>query len=125
MVHPAHLAESNPAVEQLQPLFVDLDGTLVKSDTLIDSLLALLRNRPDRLLGFPRALLNGKAAFKAYVTESVSLDVPHLPYNRAVLQFLQQEHRNGRQIFLATGANVRLAEAGRTERARRPTSPKI
>ena len=110
MPHSTHLSEPNPAIGHLRPLCVDLDGTLVKSDTLIDSLLALLRNRPDRLLGFPRALLNGKAAFKAYVTESVSLDVPHLPYNRAVLRFLQQEHRNGRQIFLATGADVRLAE---------------
>jgi 4-hydroxybenzoate polyprenyltransferase len=92
------------------PLCVDLDGTLVKSDTLVDSLLVLVRNRPHRLLGLPRSLLNGKAAFKAYVTESVSLDVAHLPYNRPLLHFLQQEHANGRQIFLATGADERLAE---------------
>ena len=104
--------ETHPdtAHEAITPLFVDLDGTLVKSDTLVDSLLGLIRTHPRRLFGLPRSLLKGKAAFKAYVTESVSLDVPHLPYNRAVLRFLQQEHRNGRQIFLATGADVRLAE---------------
>ena len=98
------------ALEALPPLCVDLDGTLVKSDTLVDSLLVLVRTHPRRLLGLPRSLLNGKAAFKAYVTEAVSLDVAHLPYNRALLPFLQQEHLHGRQIFLATGADVRLAE---------------
>jgi len=98
------------ALEALPPLCVDLDGTLVKSDTLVDSLLVLLRTHPRRVIGLPRSLLHGKAAFKAYVTESVSLDVAHLPYNRALLHFLQQQHLNGRQIFLATGADVRLAE---------------
>ena len=95
---------------ELPPLCVDLDGTLVKSDTLVDSLLVLIRTHPARLIGLPSSLLNGKAAFKAYVTDSVSLDVAHLPYNRPLLHFLQHEHLKGRQIFLATGADLRLAE---------------
>jgi 4-hydroxybenzoate polyprenyltransferase len=88
---------------------VDLDGTLVKSDTLVDSLLILMRARP--LLLFPLAgrLLRGKAAFKAFVTESVSLDVPHLPYNQTLLKFLQHERERGRDLYLATGADVHLA----------------
>ena len=97
-------------VQAHTPLCVDLDGTLVKSDTLVDSLLVLVRNRPGRLLGASASLLRGKAAFKAYVTESVSLDVAHLPYNRGLLKFLQQERANGREIYLATGADVRLAQ---------------
>jgi 4-hydroxybenzoate polyprenyltransferase len=88
---------------------VDLDGTLVKSDTLIDSLLVLARMRPKLLLGLPGRLLRGKASFKAYVTESISLDVAHLPYNRQVIQYLQQERGRGRPIYLATGADSRLA----------------
>ena len=95
---------------RLVPLCVDLDGTLVKSDTLIDSLLVLLRTRPALLLGLPGALLRGKAAFKGFVTDSITLDVEHLPYNRGVLQFLDQERGQGRPIWLATGADVRLAE---------------
>ena len=87
----------------------DLDGTLVKSDTLADSLLALLRTRPRLLLALPGRLLRGKAAFKAYVTESVALDVAHLPYNGKLLAYLQQEHERGRAIYLATGADQRLA----------------
>ena len=92
-----------------RPLCVDLDGTLVKSDTLIDSLLALLRNRPALVFKLPGRALHGKAAFKALVTESVSLDLTHLPYNQTLLKFLQHEHANGRDLYLATGADVRLA----------------
>lgn len=93
----------------LRPLCVDLDGTLVKCDTLVDSLLVLVRTRPALLLKLPGPLLRGKAAFKAYVAESVALDVVHLPYHRKLLQFLQDEHRKGRPIYLATGANEALA----------------
>jgi 4-hydroxybenzoate polyprenyltransferase len=93
----------------LRPLCVDLDGTLVKSDTLVDSLLVLVRTHPIRAFMLPLLLLRGKAAFKASVTESISLDVAHLPYNFEVLQFLREQRSLGREVYLATGANVALA----------------
>ena len=102
------LIEPQQAVAH-RPLCVDLDGTLVKSDTLIDTLLVLLRSQPARLLALPAHLARGKAAFKAFLTESVTLDVVHLPYNRTVLHYLQEEYRRGRAIYLATGADSRLA----------------
>lgn len=95
--------------ETLRPLCVDLDGTLVKSDTLVDSVLAMIRTHPRLILRLPDRLLAGKAAFKAFVTESVSLDVTHLPLNRSLLQFLHHEKSRGRAIYLATGADVHLA----------------
>ena len=94
----------------LRPLCVDLDGTLVKSDTLVDSLLVLLRTRPALVFKLPSRLLHGKAAVKAFVTQSISLDVSYLPYNRQLLQFLQQERAQGRKIYLATGADLALAQ---------------
>src|SRR5579863_2805316 len=100
-------SESEPA--KLTPLCVDLDGTLVKSDTLIDSLLVLARTHPLLLLRLPGMVLRGKAAFKAFVTENIALDVAHLPYNRKLLHFLQQENERGRPIYLATGADAQLA----------------
>jgi 4-hydroxybenzoate polyprenyltransferase len=94
----------------VRPLCVDLDGTLVKSDTLIDSLLVLLRTHPLQVFKLPFMVLQGKAAFKAFVTSSVALDVVHLPYNRPLLQYLQAERARGRAIYLATGADERLAQ---------------
>lgn len=98
-----------PATQSQRALCVDLDGTLVKSDTLVDSLLVLLRTRPMRMLKLPGMALRGKAAFKAFVTNEVTLDVAHLPYNRPLLRFLEAERGRGRKIYLATGADRRLA----------------
>ncbi|MGA2536559.1 MAG: UbiA family prenyltransferase [Terracidiphilus sp.] len=102
-------AAQETAEETLRPLCVDLDGTLVKSDTLVDSLLAMARQNPALLFNLPARLLRGKAAFKAFVAEHVSLEVAHLPYNGALLEFLRHEQERGRAIYLVTGADVRLA----------------
>lgn len=94
----------------LSPLCVDLDGTLVKSDTLVDSTLALARHQPAMLLRIPGWLFSGKAALKRHITSAVTLDVAHLPYNRELLQFLEQQRAEGRPIYLATAADSALAE---------------
>jgi 4-hydroxybenzoate polyprenyltransferase/phosphoserine phosphatase len=91
-------------------LCVDLDGTLVKSDTLVDSALAMARQHPAALLRLPGWLMQGKAALKKHLTAAVTLDVAHLPYNRELMQFLEQEHATGRPIYLATAADKVLAE---------------
>jgi 4-hydroxybenzoate polyprenyltransferase len=103
------VSEPETPAAALRPLCVDLDGTLVKSDTLVDSLLALVRTHPALVFRLPSRLLRGKAAFKAFVTQSVPLDVAHLPYNGSVLAFLHQEHARGRNLYLATGADLHLA----------------
>jgi 4-hydroxybenzoate polyprenyltransferase len=92
------------------PLCVDLDGTLVKSDTLVDSVLALVRQNPRSLLSIPSWLAQGKAAFKQNVTRAVTIDVTALPYNKPLLQFLLREHAAGRAIYLATAADRTLAD---------------
>jgi 4-hydroxybenzoate polyprenyltransferase len=89
---------------------VDLDGTLVKSDTLLDSVIVLARQSPRTLLQFPQWIAEGKAAFKRNVSSVVALDVVHLPYNQPLLEYLRQQHAAGREIYLATGADHLLAE---------------
>lgn len=110
-------ASSNPArgAEMLHssnplPLCVDLDGTLVKSDTLVDSVFALARQNPRAILQIPGWLAQGKAAFKQHVTRAVTLDVAHLPYNKALLEYLYHQHAAGRAIYLATAADSALAD---------------
>lgn len=92
------------------PLCVDLDGTLVKSDTLVDSVLALARQKPAGILRIPSWIAQGKAQFKKHVTSAVTLDVEHLPYNRPLLEWLRAEHGAGRAIYLATAADRTLAD---------------
>jgi len=90
-------------------LCVDLDGTLVKSDTLLDSALVLGRQHPRRLLEIPGWLAQGKAAFKRHLTAAVELDVEHLPYNAPLLEYLREQHALGRPLYLATAAHDALA----------------
>ena len=97
------------ATSPTRPLCVDLDGTLVKNDTFIDSLLVLVRKDTAAALRVPQWILGGKASVKARVAEHVTLDAAHLPYNKPLLTWLEQEHRAGRRIFLATGADAGLA----------------
>jgi 4-hydroxybenzoate polyprenyltransferase/phosphoserine phosphatase len=92
------------------PLCVDLDGTLVKSDTLVDSVLVMARQSPRRLLRIPGWLQQGKAAFKQHVTATVKLDVAALPYNAPLLEYLFHQHASGRKIYLATAADRTLAD---------------
>ena len=93
------------------PLCVDLDGTLVKSDTFHDALCMLLRQRPASLLRIPGWWASGgKARVKAEVAALAPLDAAHLPYNRAVLRFLEEQHQSGTPIYLATGADAALAQ---------------
>lgn len=93
----------------MRPLCVDLDGTLVKSDTLVDSLLLLVRGQPLQAARAPLWLAGGKAAFKAEVASRVSLDVDHLPWNHRVLEYLSGQHAMGRKLYLATGADASIA----------------
>jgi 4-hydroxybenzoate polyprenyltransferase/phosphoserine phosphatase len=108
------LSHATPAIETqaavVRPLCVDLDGTLVKSDTLIDSLLILARSNPLVLLRLAPLAVASRAGLKQRVSSLVSLDVKHLPYNRRLLTFLQQQHDDGRAIYLTTGADAKLAE---------------
>ncbi len=99
-----------PALRAGVPLCVDLDGTLVKSDTLVDSVLVMARLKPRELLRIPGWIAEGKASFKRHVTATVELDVEHLPYNHALLEWLRQEASTGREIYLATAADGALAE---------------
>jgi 4-hydroxybenzoate polyprenyltransferase/phosphoserine phosphatase len=93
----------------LPVLCVDLDGTLVKSDTLHDSALAVARHHPAALLKIPGWLMQGKAHLKQHLANTVTLDVAHLPYNRELLQYLQQQRSIGRPIYLATAADADTA----------------
>jgi 4-hydroxybenzoate polyprenyltransferase/phosphoserine phosphatase len=101
--------QSPVAVQTKRPLCVDLDGTLVKSDTFVDSLMVLARRHPIAFLRVPLWALKGKAHVKSQVASMVTLDAAHLPYNRPLLDYLRDEHAAGRKLYLATGADRVLA----------------
>ena len=93
-----------------RPLCVDLDGTLIKSDCLQDALCELVRRNPLQIWRLPLWLAGGRARLKAEVARRAPLDPARLPYNSLLLRYLQEQRREGRLMYLATGADAGLAE---------------
>jgi 4-hydroxybenzoate polyprenyltransferase len=105
---PDHTAISAPD-GRLPPLCVDLDGTLVKSDTLLDALCLFARRHPLLFWKLPVWLAGGRARLKLEIARRAPLDVARLPYNTELLRYLQAQRRSGRAIYLTTGADAALA----------------
>jgi 4-hydroxybenzoate polyprenyltransferase/phosphoserine phosphatase len=99
------------SLEVQPPLCVDLDGTLIRSDLLLESFLLLLERNPLYLFLIPLWLLRGKAVLKAQIASRISLDPGALPYNPEFLDWLKAEHGAGRDLWLCTAANEQLATA--------------
>jgi len=100
--------DPGPAVGHV--LVVDLDGTLTPSDSLIEGVLHVLRERPAALLAFLPALLRGRAAFKRAVFDAAALPPDLLPYRDDLLAFLRERREQGQRIVLATAADERIAQ---------------
>ena len=91
------------------PLVVDLDGTLIRSDLLVETFLAFLRQHPLRLPDVLRWWRCGRPALKEALALASEIDVALLPYDSAVLDLIKQ-HRGKRHIVLATGSHLHLAK---------------
>jgi len=92
------------------PLVVDLDGTLLTGDLLLETANEYLAGRPWRAVALLRQLLAGKSKMKDFLAERTAPDVAVLPYNEELLQFLRDERATGRRIVLATASSGILAE---------------
>ena len=97
------------------PLAVDLDGTLIATDLLVESLFVLAKKKPAMLARAPFWLLRGLAHFKQRLAREVMPDFETLPYNRDFLAYLRDQKRLGRSLILATGADQSIAQAVATQ----------
>ncbi len=91
------------------PLCVDLDGTLIKTDVLWESLMLLLKRSPFYLVVLPLWWMRGRAFLKQQIASRTKLNPATLPYHPAFLEYLRDEQRAGRPLVLATAADEHLA----------------
>ena len=119
------------------PLVVDVDGSLVNGDLLIEGVARLLATAPLRLLALPFWLsllvAGGRAALKRRIARAVPLPPATLSLNPAVVQEIAAARTAGREVWLASasdeivvaplveaaGATGCLASDGRTNLAGR------
>jgi 4-hydroxybenzoate polyprenyltransferase len=94
------------------PLVVDLDGTLVRSDVLLELALAYIRHYPLGIFYIFMWWLQGHAILKCRLAAMSHdyLDVAQLPYTPEVMAFIQTEKSKGRLLILATGSPQLIAQ---------------
>jgi 4-hydroxybenzoate polyprenyltransferase/phosphoserine phosphatase len=92
------------------PLVVDLDGTLLRTDLLWESVARRLRQNPLALFQILLWSLAGRARLKQRLAACVQLDPVPLPYNEPFLEWLRAEKKSGRRLVLATASDRALAQ---------------
>ena len=99
-----------PAPPGNVPLVVDLDGTLILTDTLWESLIRLLRRNPLYALAALSWWSRGRANLKRQLALRVALDPAALPYHEPLLEYLRAEKARGRSLILATASDIGMAQ---------------
>ena len=97
----ARRVTAKPAV----PLVVDVDGTLLSGDLLIEGLARLASTAPLMLLAVPFWLMRGRAATKRQLAEAAPLSSEMLVLNPAVEEEVAEARIAGRAVWLASGAD--------------------
>jgi 4-hydroxybenzoate polyprenyltransferase len=106
-----NLAIAAPSVDfSTLPLCVDLDGTLLATDSLHEAVVAACVADPRVVLSLPGWLAQGKARLKEELARRWDFDPAHLPYHREFLAYLQEQKAQGRMLVLATAADRRIAQ---------------
>jgi 4-hydroxybenzoate polyprenyltransferase len=98
-------------LENNKPLCVDLDGTLIQTDTLLESMLLAAKQKPIAILLFLFWILKGRAYLKKKTAEISIPDATLLPYKANVIEYVRKEKVRGRKIVLATATNKKIAES--------------
>lgn len=90
---------------------VDLDGTLVSTDTLHESILLAMRIAPSAGWRMLLWLMHGRSHFKHRVAQLAIPDASVLPYRESVIAYVRAKREAGHQVVLATAADRSIAMA--------------
>ena len=93
------------------PLVVDLDGTLTPTDTLIESIVTLVKHSPLYVFKLVLWLFAGRAQFKRQIAVHSHFTPANLPWQPELLAYLHEQRAQGRQLILATAADDQIAQA--------------
>lgn len=91
-------------------IFVDMDGTLVKSDLFVEAILQFLKQNPLNIFPFVLWLFRGIPYAKERIARQIRIDAVALPFEASLLDYLKQQKAQGRQLVLATASHRIYAE---------------
>lgn len=88
-----------------EKIFVDLDGTLIRTDLFVEAILQFLKSNPLNVFTVILWLFKGIPYAKDRIAHAVSLEAEALPFEPALLDYLKQQKAEGRQLVLATASH--------------------
>lgn len=98
------------AAKNVRPLCVDLDGTLMRSDTTLEGVVGAIKRAPWVLILIPLWLRNGIAYCKMRLASYASIDISLLPWNLEIVEYIKAVRASGRPIWLVTGTYIQYAD---------------
>jgi len=101
------MAETN---DSSVPLVVDLDGTLIRTDLMWESIANWLRKNPLAIFLILYYWSHGRAHLKSQLVRRVQVNPATLPYHESFLAYLRQQKASGRKLILATASDLKMAE---------------
>ncbi|ULJ74235.1 UbiA family prenyltransferase [Rhizobium gallicum] len=93
------------------PLVCDLDGTLIKSDSLHENFLKVFFHSPQRLLRTIPSWFKGRAAIKDMLARLRPIEPQALPYREEILGLIRDAKADGRETYLVTAADQSIADS--------------
>lgn len=91
------------------PLCVDLDGTLLTTDTTWAAVYVYLRKYPWKLLNILKWLVKGRAFLKHNLAKHIKLDPSSFKYSTEVLTLIQKYRKAGHCVYLVTATDQQFA----------------
>ena len=92
-------------------LYVDLDGTLVRTDLLVESVCSLLKMNVLYLFLLPFWLAKGRSFLKQQIAQRVKIQPATLPYQPELLDLLAERRESGDRLVLVTASPYQFAGA--------------
>src|SRR5258707_1550826 len=107
---PSVISPAPVGADSAVPICTDLDGTLVKSNMLMETLVAVVRRRPWLAIAVPFWFARGgRAGLKRELAAPAVIDYVTLPYDENLLAGLRPVHAPGRKIVPSTAADSIVA----------------
>ena len=96
---------ATPTEVEPRPLCVDLDGTLVATDSLVECVLRMLKASSAHDVSVAGVARRGRAYLKREIAARADMDAATLPYHADLLEYLRAERARGRRLVLVTAAD--------------------
>ena len=90
-------------------LYVDIDGTLLRTDLLHEAAWRHVKTAPWRIFTLLRLALKGPAPLKTFLARKIKFDPATLPYESAVTELIAQRKNRGERTILITASHQTYA----------------